>query len=181
MFEYLDVILFGSPSQNNMGEKMKAAGKKLIGYNSGITRLSYGFYVWRIGASGRTQEHLQSTIQDRPFNDFLGTSSCWSYTHMAYGPEGVRPCPRVEHEAEGVDDYCYVLTLERLIAAAETKGGAAAAAAQAARELLTRIHHNVPDDMRVFHREGGHWDPGIYDRLRSRLANEIMALQESLR
>jgi len=180
VFPHLDVVLFGSPSQNNMGEKVKAEGKKLIGYNSGITRLSYGFYVWRIGAVGRTQEHFQSTIQDRPFNDFLGTSSCWAYTHMAYGPEGARPCPRLEHEAEGVDDYRYVLTLEQLIERGEKKGGAAAEAAAGAKELLERIRRNVPDDMRVFHQRGGRWEPGIYDRLRSRLAREIMSLQEAV-
>lgn len=180
-FPYLDVILFGSPSQNNMGEKMKAQGKKIIGYNSGITRLSYGFYVWRIGAIGRTQEHFQSTIKDRPFNDFLGTSSCWSYTHMAFGPEGPRPCPRLEHQAEGIDDYRYVLTLEQLVSRAEKKGGAAAERAGQAKELLKRVWRNVPGDMRVFYSRGGTWEPGVYDRLRSRLAREIMTLQEALR
>ena len=178
VFPYLDVILFGSPSQNSMGEKMKAQGKKIIGYNSGITRLSYGFYVWRIGAIGRTQEHFQSTIQDRPFNDFLGTSSCWSYTHMAYGPEGPRPCPRLEREAEGIDDYRYVLTAEQYIDQATKKGGAAAERAKSAKTLLKRIWNNVPDDMRVFYGRGGRWEPGVYDRLRSRLAREVMALQE---
>ena len=180
VFPYLDVVLFGSPSQNNMGAKIKAQGKKLIAYNSGITRLSYGFYVWRIDAVGRTQEHFQSTIQDRPFNDFLGTSSCWSYTHMAYGPEGPRPCPRLEHQAEGIDDYRYILTLEQLVRQAEQKGGDAATAAAATRELLARIRRNVPEDMRVFHQRGGHWEPGVYDRLRSRVASEIMALQEAV-
>lgn len=179
-FPYLEVILFGSPSQNNMGEKVKAMGKDIWGYNSGITRLSYGFYVWRVGAKGRTQEHYQSTIQDRPFNDFLGTSSCWSYTHAAFGPEGVRPCPRLEHEAEGVDDYRYVLTLKQLIDKAKAKGGAAAERAKDSERLLQRIWKHVPDDMRVFYRRGGKWEPGIYERLRSRIAVEIMKLNGAM-
>jgi len=176
-FPWVDVVLFGSPSQNNMGEKMRAAGKDLWGYNCGVSRLSYGFFVWRSHMKGRTQEHFQSTLQDRPFNDFLGTSSCWSYTHVAFGPEGVRPCPRLEHEAEGVDDYRYLITLEKRIADARKKGGPAAERAARAEALLNRIRDNVPDDMRIFYREGGEWDPGIYDRLRSRIAQEILALQ----
>ena len=179
-FPWVDVILFGSPGENNMGDKMKAQGKVLWGYNSGITRLSYGFYVWRIEARGRTQEHYMGTIQDRPFNDFLGTASCWTYTHSGYGPEGVRPCPRLEDEAEGINDYRYVITLEKAIVEAKAKGGAAAQAAAKSQELLDRIRRHVPNDMRIFGREGGHWEPGTYDRLRSRVAGEILRLRQAM-
>ena len=175
-FPWVDVILFGSPSQNNMGEKMKAQGKQIWGYNCGVSRLSYGFYVWRHDMAGRTQEHFQSRLQDRPFNDFLATGSVWSYTHVAFGPEGVRPTPRLEHEAEGVDDYRYIITLQKAIADARRKGGAAAERAARSEALLKRIRKHVPADMRVFGREGGHWEPGVYDRLRSRIARETMVL-----
>jgi len=176
-FPWVDVILFGSPSQNNMGEKMRAEGKEIWGYNCGVSRLSYGFYVWANHMEGRTQEHFQSRLQDRPFNDFLGSGSVWSYTHVAFGPEGVRPTLRLEHEAEGVDDFRYLLTLEKAVAEARRAGGKAAVAADRASELLERIRKHVPEDMRVFNAEGGKWEPGVYDRLRSRIASEIIALQ----
>jgi hypothetical protein len=179
-FPWVDVILFGSPSENGMGEKMKAQGKVIWGYNSGYTRLSYGFYVWRIGAKGRTQEHYQSGIQSQPFNDWLSTSSCWSYTHAGFGPEGVRPCPRLEHQAKGVDDYRYVLTLEQAIARAKKQGGPSAERAAKSEALLKRIWDQVPDDMRVFYGRGGNWEPGVHDRLRSRIATEIIELREAM-
>ncbi len=101
-------------------------------YNIGQNRLTFGFYLWRTEAKGQVQWHYQLPAVD-PYFDLDGRESdyCASYPSL----EGPINTVWFELAKAGIDDYRYLITLERMIGDPETP----AAAKQSAQALLNAL------------------------------------------
>jgi hypothetical protein len=140
-------------------------------------RMTYGFGFWRSGFRALIPWIYSSSTGD-PFNYLDGASMDFFNRHE---PDGT-PMPVVLWEAyrEGYDDYRYVYTLEQL--SAEAKRSSKPRAAQAA-VLAERELQYVWDSIRVQpkYKYDNLWSPPAFDAYRWLIAQQILALQESMR
>jgi hypothetical protein len=132
--------------------KMTPEKKKMLWlYNTGMDRLSWGFYNWRVGSIGRWEWHFcfneggtnnGYVNEDEWFNPFTSND--------AFAPHG--PADYPGHMlfksvfmtcSEGITDSAYIVTLEKAIAAAE-KDAAKAATATKAKEFLDSLKTTIP-------------------------------------
>ncbi|NQT21743.1 MAG: hypothetical protein HQ592_18705 [Planctomycetes bacterium] len=119
--------------------RLIAKARKLCIYNAGQDRLSWGFYVWKVGACGRREWGYQWIKQ--PYNPFDPGNDAVAYP----SPHGLLPTIGEKRIREGIDDYKYVYTLEKHMARARAAGVDLASAAA----LLAKIRNAVPDYLDV--------------------------------
>jgi hypothetical protein len=140
-------------------------------------RMTYGFGFWRSGFLTLIPWIYSWTIGDS--NNYLdGSMSDFFNRHE---PDGT-PIPVALWEAyrEGYDDYRYIYTLEQLEREAKQSSRASAreAAANAGKELQL-----VWDAIRVQpkYKDQNLWPPAAFDAYRWKIAQQIMAVQDTLR
>jgi hypothetical protein len=139
-------------------------------------RMTYGFGFWRSGFLALIPWIYSSSTGD-PFNYLDGASMDFFNRHE---PDGT-PIPVALWEAyrEGFDDHRYLYTLEQTIAAARQRREVVcqAAAERAERELQT-----VADAIRVQtkYKYDGLWSPSEFDVYRWLIAQQILAVQQTL-
>ena len=150
-------------------EEMKQAGKPPVlfgppkGWSDiqqepGLYRFCAGFFLWRLGAAGCLYDPWQTNWGDpyHPFDNHCGewgslcvpASENWPTLNPSVVLEGIR---------EGIVDYRYLVTLERLI-----KEQAAKPAAAEAKQYLDKLRESIqPQGSHYFEGVGnvaGGWD-----------------------
>ncbi len=188
--------------------RFRQTGKELWLYNTGSgtsrdpqrDRQAYGFFAWKIGATGMAQWVYCGGRNPVEFMGYGMGGDNWAYVFpsadvsvdpVTKPPEPPKPLPTIHYEAfrAGLDDQRYGATLAKLIEAADASGDAKAKAAAAqARETIAHVlapfklnfmDRILPADvLRQFDELS--IDPQALDTLRWEIANEIMNLQQVL-
>lgn len=115
-------------------------------YNTGNSRVMWGFYLWRVGATGRFQWYHRY-IYGEPWNAFDGDNP-YSVTWLTPGKP--LPSPDLWAIRAGIDDLRYVKALENAITRAGASGKAEAKAAAAeGQKTLDALRELVPEDARL--------------------------------
>lgn len=141
-------------------------------------RFTYGFYFHKIGAKGSFKENFQSVRVD-PYNGFDGKSdeALSSVGYSLPSPNGPVPLIQCYEYREGIDDARYLYTLEEYIKKAKNHGDLQAkAAAEKSEEVLSKILSRINMDLTYYQNEVGFWDNPAYDKLRSQISSQIVAL-----
>ncbi|HIE52307.1 MAG TPA: DUF4091 domain-containing protein, partial [Armatimonadetes bacterium] len=159
-------------------EEARASGDRVWFYGSGCytgqdgnlisNRYLTGFMFWKSGAAGEWSWTFIRPKAD-PYDDFDGEEhreakdACIAYPSTEQGA----PTPTLQWEGirEGIDDYCYLYTMQQV---AEEVGGAAG---QRAREALEQILAQVPWGTRP-----GDFTAADAQRLRRAVAAQIRRL-----
>lgn len=147
-------------------------------YNAnGHPRLSYGFFPWATGAIGRGQEFYMYALGD-PYNCFDGSGPDGFIAATLPGPDGPMALTCSEDLRQGLYDWRYLVTLERLIAEARKQGKTQEAETSA--KALEWIRNQINPDFAYYFRVGFPTGESL-DKLRWHAAKEIMRLQEILK
>ena len=127
--------------------------KTLWLYNTGMDRLSWGFYNWRVSSAGRWEWHWcwaegsgesPGYLNDEEwYNSFTGK---WGYTSFA--PHPANPGGFLFQSlfltcCDGITDTAYLVTLEKALAAAQAQPEKAALVAKA-KEFLAKLKNDIP-------------------------------------
>jgi hypothetical protein len=155
---------------------------------AGIYRFTSGFLLWRIGAGGCVYDPWNCYWGD-PYHPFDSHSGEWGSlcTPASHDWPTLNSSVELEGIREGIVDYRYLVTLERLIA--ERKGSPVAADAQRALDALRDAI--VPDATEYYvgvGNNGGHdhtwhqkpscWSGLRYREARAAIAEQIVRLQQ---
>jgi len=154
---------------------VKKAGKQIWDYSGERVRHDIGrwaFVAARAGMTGFLRNGYMYVCSD-PYFDFSDDEGSWAVVYPSRN--GLGDTVGWERTAEGVDDYRYLLTCERLIqkARAEERGTqqADAAAAFVAATLKP---------IRIADKESAKLTPDGYDQFKRTLADHIVALSKAL-
>ncbi|MCE5218094.1 DUF4091 domain-containing protein [bacterium] len=163
-------------------QQLLARGKRYMRYGSSyvndcrMARNNCGLGFLKRPAEAMYFWHYQCPVAD-PFNDLDADSRDWCAAYP--GPEGT-PIPTMDWEShrEGIDDLRYVATLKQLAARAEK--GTAVQKQAATRALVELAAVLNTDDSITQTRWAERLTHDEYNTLRWRLAQAIVALQETL-
>ena len=154
LVDHHDIIsIHAWPASKKLIAKTQASNKRLWFYNTGMDRLSWGFYCWRMGATGRWEWHWswddggkadgypndnekytsftgcgEKTMR-APYDKFLGGMLCKS--------EYLNVC-------EGINDFAYLITLEQALEAAKSDA-AKAKTVEEAQAFLAALKKSIPE------------------------------------
>jgi hypothetical protein len=153
LVDHIDIVsVHAYAGSKKMIEATQAKKKILWFYNTGMDRFSWGFYAWRMGATGRWEWHwcfAEGAGPDgypcpgewyTPFtsNDaFTLRAPCFEF------PGGMLFKSAYLNVSEGINDYTYLLALEQAVAAAKGAAGASPAATEA-RQFLEALKAAIP-------------------------------------
>jgi hypothetical protein len=153
LVDHCDIMM---PHANKSCQKLVrdtlAKGKELEFYNCGMSRLSWGFMVWRNESKGRWQWHW-SFVDNSPYEGYPGSEWYCPFTKLcAYAsnaaidkyPGGVIYQSAMLNIVEGTTDLAYLLTLEDAIKSLKA-AGKKADKVQQAEKLLTDIRNQIPE------------------------------------
>ena len=156
MCDHLEIVdtHAGKSSEKLMARAMNSGGKlELWIYNVGADRLSNGFYLWRVGATGKHEWHFnqQTTVAtgrkwptSEP-NVPFGAHAFNPYTVPA--PLGFKgallPMEGLMTMSIGANDYRYIFTLEQAIAACKA-GKVNLDKAAEAEQFLVSLKSRIP-------------------------------------
>lgn len=155
-------------------EKMRTSGKETGFYNIGRDRLSNGFYLWKTGAKIKMEWIFSTRGLVDPYNTFDRVDLTIAFPSL----EGPVPVKEIEIMREGLDDYRYCVTLDLLIKKAEKSGKREVVdQAKKARGTLEGIMAMIRPDFQWYVKEGSFPSNDVYDKLRWRIAQEIMRLE----
>jgi len=127
-------------------------GKTLWLYNTGMDRFSWGFYNWRARSEGRWEWHFcypdDSARGGYPgrewYNPFTGSHGFAPYAPPADYPGGMLFQSKFLDVMEGINDYAYLITLDKAVRAAEGDGKRAAAVKEA-KAFLAALDRAIPE------------------------------------
>jgi hypothetical protein len=174
MLPYLDILMPGRfwPLRRQTLDAVRNAGVEPWSYNLGSSRLSYGYYLWRIGLKGRSQWSYDGTCSHRDpvFGLSWGGEPPRANSSVAPGMQSVPSRRWFINFREGIEDFRYLQLLEQELA--ENPVGPAAERARAVlQELSSRI-----DEEYLSPRND--WSPWTYDYFRWQVTQAIMAFDE---
>jgi len=124
--------------------------KTLWLYNTGMDRLSWGFYNWRVGSTGRWEWHFcwfdeggdNGYPNQEWFNPFTGRSGLAPHAPLALPGAMLFQSPFLSC-AEGITDTAYIVTLEKALR--ESEGDAKKAdPVTKAKAFLAELKKNIP-------------------------------------
>jgi len=135
--------------------RARDAQKTLWFYNTGMDRLSWGFYSWKMSAVGRWEWHWSSDglvpVDGYPcaLDGFTPFTVCADMALRApYGspsfPGGFAFKSAFLSASEGISDYAYILTIESALAAAKDHPAKAKVAGEA-QTFLNALRQSIPD------------------------------------
>jgi len=168
---------YAMPFDQPLFDQVRASKAHLGVYTLGLTRMGYGFYLWRTGAQMHWCWHY-FIWGGAPYNT-VGSNTMGYLT--VPGVDG--PLPTIQSEAvrEGIDDYRYVLCLDKLMAQAEkSKNEKVVAQLGAARQARGETWDFVDPNWNRLN-GAGTWTPEVYGKLRWRIARAALELQTALR
>ncbi len=115
----------------------------LTGWHPEVLRFGYGFGLYQAGGTGMIQWSYQTALRPERPQQVYDKLDTIIYQYPPAGDETGGPTLAWEAAREGVDDYRYLCTLERLVEETSARGGPRAARAQtlwsAVRERLSAI------------------------------------------
>jgi hypothetical protein len=131
-------------------------------------RFTWGFGFWRSEFTCLIPWHYQAPVGN-PYNDFDSTYGDWccAYPRQS-GPISTQ---RWEAVREGIDDYRYLYTLERLVA----EGRGPRAVREEAGAWLAELRVSIKPQ--ASYTQDGPWDGATYEKHRRRAAEYILKLQ----
>ena len=120
----------------------------LWSYNDGDNRLAWGFHSWKVGLRGRTLYNYRPyTSDEHPLSpvymssrEFDGRSFTGNY--VVAWKDRIWSTVTLMNMYEGINDYKYVYTLEKMIGKASAEKKAVAAEAQA---FLDKLKGEIPE------------------------------------
>ena len=179
---FLDVVLLNAdfPMNERLALTLRGGGKALGLSNLGWDRLTWGVYPWRMGAGVRLENNFAARGPD-PNNPFDGGRSS---TPFGVLPARKGPIPTVwlENAREGIDDFRYLLMLEKTIKSnSPPRDRQLRKVVQRARRLLVRIRRHTASKVGFYLHESGAWEPSAYDKLRLLIARTILQIQRTAR
>jgi hypothetical protein len=112
----------------------------------GLNRFESGVFMWRLGAKGIVHNPWKCSWGN-PYSPFDGHSGEWgSYCMPASGPwPTLNPSVVLEGAREGLQDYRWLITLERLI-----KDKAGTPAATAAQKHIEELKQKIAPDAKTY-------------------------------
>ncbi len=125
--------------------------KMLWLYNTGMDRLSWGFYNWRVGSVGRWEWHFCFSEggsntgyinEEEWYNPFTSGDGFAPHAPNSYPGAMLFKTPFFSC-AEGITDSAYITTLEKALAAAEGNAAKADAVAKA-KAFLDALKKTIP-------------------------------------
>jgi hypothetical protein len=177
------------PINNDTVAEIRKNGCEFWIYNCGNSRVMWGFYLWRMGATGRFQWYHRYAINE-PWNAFDGDNH-YSVTWITPGKP--IPSPSLWAIHDGLDDLRYLAALEKSVADARKSGKPGALkAAEDGQKALDGLRDLVPDEARLLTgsmdpREAGKpavgrlADDNFLNELRAKIADQIAAIDAALR
>lgn len=163
-------------------EWMKEHKKQML-FKATFSRFERGLFCWAIGAKGH---HAETYV----YGGFGDPYNCWSTVEFSGGcgcPSrdglGINPFLSTErHIREGHDDARYLFHLEWLIRKANQTGNPKSLkAADKARKVLERIRDTINPDLEYYRKESGYPSNSVYQKIRWRVAREIIKLQDAMK
>ncbi len=161
--------------------RTRELNKPLWFYNSGRSRASFGFVMWKNGSRGRI-EWAYTCWDENTSREPTTWSTCRAgdpYAGIVYPLKGeMIPSPNYEWCSEGIDDHAYIYTLEQELRKAQEGTAAQKSEAKKAASLLSSIKEKV--DIYCGATDiGGTADKNEYDAIiwRKQIAAEITALK----
>ena len=143
-------------------------------YNIGTHRLN-GFYFWKMRARMHMQWVYSTGLVDpyNPFDSVYETDLTVAYPSL----DGPVPTISMETLRAAMDDYRYCHSLSQLIDKAKASGKAEAVAQSAkAQDALNAVVGMIRPDYLWYTKEGSFPSPDVYDKLRWKVAQQIMKL-----
>lgn len=135
-------------------EKAHASpGKILWFYNTGKDRLSWGFYSWRMGSTGRWEWHWSSDgggtadgypVEAENFTPFTGGAELAMRAPPANYPGGFLFKSAYLNIAQGINDYTYIYNLEQAMEAAKNDADKAKTVEEA-KAFLEALKKAIPE------------------------------------
>lgn len=161
---------------------IKEKGCELWFYNIGSTRYSYGYYLNRTRPTGRLQWSFGGT--SRYLDHTAGLPSLGSVNYTLHWNSQRRPGRRenIECMRQGIIDYRYFRTMERLIS--ETSNSNGSAARQAVAEAK-KLRDYILNGVKIRNQHSGEdftsgvWSSSTCQRLRWRLVLAIQTLAQA--
>ena len=151
--EHVDIVsTHATKGSARFMARTKELGKTLWLYNSGMDRLSWGFYNWRVGSRGRWEWHFcwgdDGAVGGYPgrewYNPFTSMHGFAPNAPLDRFPAGLLYQSLFLQVADGITDYAYLCTLEEALKAAE-KNAAKAATVAEAKAFLAALQRAIPE------------------------------------
>ena len=200
LLDYLEIVAThpGSNSAKMIQRAMTDPKLELWIYNAGQDRASNGFYLWRVGATGKHEWHYNMFTAEKTKGGYMGSDIHNPFIGYEYTGATV-PAPLnykggvlfregMLTMSQGAYDYRYLYTLEREIAQCKQAGKKAAEVAEAERflEALKAAIPVLPDVKNLVKEEdlalvGGGLEGGWAQQLeawRKKVADLIVKLKE---
>lgn len=143
-----DIVMphFWARSSNLIARTRQPGGAELWSYNDGPNRLGWGLHSWANRLHGRMQyAWLLTDPKDHPYAPIQRSTFEYGGRHPGmhlWAVElagGLQPTPRLLGVREGIDDYRYLYTLERVLAQAGDS-----ATRTAAMDWLAQLRREIP-------------------------------------
>jgi len=146
--EHVDIVsIHGWKASEKLLRRTHELKKTLWLYNTGMDRLSWGFYNWRVGSTGRWEWHFSFPSDDahggypgrewhNPFTGLHGYASNAPDSH----PGGMLFQSAFLRASEGITDYAYLHTLEEALKTSKNTE-----TAKKARVFLDALKRIVPE------------------------------------
>ncbi len=147
----IDVVsVHAYPASTKLMARAREKGRILWLYNTGMDRLSWGFYAWRAGATGRWEWHFYFP-EDQAKGGYPGREPYNPFTSShGFAPPGPLTDPGAMRyqsvfltASEGITDHAYLLTLEQRLREAEAAGKHADVVREA-RVFLAALRRAIP-------------------------------------
>jgi hypothetical protein len=152
LIDHSDIVSTHAGKGSERLMTMTPEKKKLLHlYNTGMDRLSWGFYNWRVGSVGRWEWHFcfsegggkDGYLNDHEwFNPFTGNDGFAPHAPSSY-PGAMLFKSVFLTCSEGITDSAYIVTLEKALAAAEGDAAKSATVAKA-KEFLAQLKTTIP-------------------------------------
>jgi len=176
------------PITDESVREIRKAGCDLWMYNISNSRVTWGYYLWKMGSTGRFQWFHRYAITN-PWNTFDGDSA-YNVTWVTPG----KPLPTLEliQIREGIDDLRYLKALEKVVSEArESAKPDALKAVAAAQKDLDELRSLQPDNVKLLigeidPKEAGRPAVGDFascrylDRYRWLIVSHILAIQKAM-
>ncbi|NLZ62420.1 MAG: hypothetical protein GX902_01310 [Lentisphaerae bacterium] len=185
--EVSDINCTNYINENTLQESRELGYESVWGYNGCYNhaldtrgeRVFYGFHPWRCQLKGITQYKYRAFYADLKYkgsvayNPFCRDGGSYDYTYPS--AEGPIPTPKWESVRQGIYDYRYLLTLQRLLDK-NPNHPAAAAGKEAMAEVMANFHldYQSPSREKYFPL----YSPETLDVYRWKIAQAILGLQK---
>lgn len=152
--DHVDVLsVHATPHSRRMIEKARSLKKTLWFYNTGMDRLSWGFYAWRMNAIGRWEWHWSWGGQPTDgyandgqwFTPFTGRDGFALRAPPHEYPGGFLFKSAYLNVAQGITDLAYIHSLQKAVATAKGKPEVV----KEAQALLDALKKSIPEMPKV--------------------------------